>query len=183
MKQEMPSLHKYFFRCEQPMQALRTILFLSLLVPLEVLGQLPIHIVQQIINADTVMLVSHRQTDGVIIMDHKGNKKSPTRLEEGKVLNKEVILKQALLGTNERQDLVTILKKPFRDRQVGTCQFIPFNAIAFVKKGRSGFIEVSLECRAYLYMQGSKPKLVQMDNAKWMELSAYFEKFGIADKP
>mgnify|MGYP003577067041 CR=1 FL=1 len=164
------------------MKTLKTILFLSFLLPLKIWGQLPTHIVQQLLHADTVMLVSHLQTDGIVIMDDKGKKQFSKKLVEKRVLNKELIVKHALLTTNDRQELADILKQPFKDRKVETCQFIPFNAIVFIESGKASSIEVSLECRAYKYIQGNKEELVQMDKAKWMKLSAYFERFEISNE-
>lgn len=154
---------------------------LFLLISLKSAGQKAVSLEQEIMSADTILVVRHKRTDGEIIIDKQtGKRQWPDKVVLNGRPNFTVITETKLLPFSYRQQLVEILMKPDQDKRVETCQtFIPFHAIVIIKDGKAGFIDISFACNSYMYSDQSA-SLELMDKEKCKSLKKVFTIVGIS---
>lgn len=127
------------------------IFLLSFAGALKVLGQINSSFSQKIISADTILLVTHRQTEGSIVRDIKTGKYvyADTVVVNGRP-NSKVITESKMLSALQRKKLVSILKQPCPDKSIETCKcFVPFHAILVIKDRFASYIEICFACNSF----------------------------------
>lgn len=133
-------------------------------------------------NADSIILVSHEQTEGISIIDKKSRgKTSADKIIVRGVLNDKIIHQKQNFPDSLRRMLIDLLTKPVTDKRIETCRsFIPFHAIILFNKGIASFIDVSPGCNLFSYETMKKRSgPYYIDKAKGEELSNLFNKVGI----
>lgn len=133
-------------------------------------------------NADSIILVSHEQTEGITIVDEQtGEKNFPPKVVVKGILNNKIIHQRQNLPDSLKRRLIDLLTKPVTDSRIETCRtFIPFHAIILFKKGIASFIDVSPGCNLFSYKTTQKrlgPYYI--DKTKGEELIILFNKVGI----
>jgi hypothetical protein len=158
-----------------------TIFLLLLLGPLLSLGQISTSLARKIVSADTVLLVTHGQTEGAVIRDETtGKYKNADTVVVGGRPNFNVITESKLISTAPRQQLVSILRRPFQDKTIETCKcFVPFHAIIVVKDGIASYIEICFACNS-LKTSEKTASLDYMDKQKQKELQKLFIDVGLS---
>lgn len=133
-------------------------------------------------NADSIFLVSHDQTDAIIIVDEQTGKKSlPQKVVVKGNLNNKIIHQKRNFPDSLKGTLINLLTKPVADRKIETCRtFIPFHSIILFRKGIASFIDVSHGCNLFSF-ETVKKSLgpYYIDKIKGEELIALFIKVGI----
>lgn len=127
-----------------------------------------------LLNADSVIFVSHEITAGILIQDEKtGKRKPPPRLIVNNKINQSIIHEKLRLKGNDLDSLISILARPFHDTiiSVGNC-YMPHHTILVMKKSKISFIEICFGCRNY---ETSKDLnfFEAFDKRKWEELENF----------
>ena len=96
-------------------------------------------------DADTVLLVSHEATAGVVVGD------SP-KLIIARKPNYKIVKEQQILAGDKLGALIKILARPFQDTviEMGKC-FIPHHAIFIMRNGKTSYIDICFGCRRFKY--------------------------------
>ena len=133
----------------------------------------------KLIQADTVIIVSHKITQGVKLVDDSTGKNIPLPklLIKGK-RNKSIIVEQKIITGKDLDTLMQILARPFADKfiSIGKC-FMPHHSIFIIKNGKTSFIELCFGCHRF---ETSKDlnSIEAFDEKKWDDLEKYFIKQG-----
>mgnify|MGYP000916873925 CR=1 FL=1 len=138
---------------------------------------------QEILNADSILFVTHKATDGfVIINDSTNEKKYPDRVVVNGVPNYSVITQRILVSNISRHRLVDILKIKGNDRLIKTCMtFIPFHAILIFKNSICSYIDISFGCNSILVPSFQEaPFTIKREKTK--KLESLFESLDIETK-
>jgi|SRR5580658_5450588 hypothetical protein len=96
-------------------------------------------------NADSVLLVSHDDTQGVAIVDDAGNRiPLPELIIDGKP-NYEIIKERQIIMDGQLDTLIKILNRPLKTGkiEIGKC-FMPHHTIFLFKNGKLSYIDVCL---------------------------------------
>lgn len=154
---------------------LLTLILLSLLIGTLLKGQSISHIKSMITSADTILLVSHQQTDGFRIVNKKTGKKSePKKVVFNSRPNTKIITQSQILPDTARQTLLKIITKQNTDRVVETCNsFVPFHAVLIIKGGKTSFIDIDFGCNTFVIVtnkSSTTPIYFGKDNMKVLEL-------------
>jgi hypothetical protein len=163
------------------MKATIIILFVLIHSLQTAVGQNQLSIESEIITADTILLVRHIQTDGIMIVDSVTGKKSfPDRVVLNGRPNIKVISQMKILPGSSKKELAMILQTQNYDKKVKTCMnFIPIHAILIIKGSRTESIDISFACSSYMAsnsMGGSVPEY--MGNQRKQKLEDFFKKQG-----
>lgn len=148
---------------------------------LTVLGQISSSFAKRIISADTVLLVTHEQTEGAVIRDEQTGKYvyADTVVVNDRP-NFRVITKSKLLSTAQRQQLVSILRSPFQDKTIETCKcFVPFHAIVAIKNKSAIYIEICFACNS-LRTSEKTASFDYLDRLKKKDLQRLFTEVGLS---
>jgi hypothetical protein len=160
------------------MRTYTIILLLILAIPLSAFTQQITWLRDRLKNADTVLLVSHEDTQGVVIMDSTGKRKLRQKLLVAGRPNHSIIKEQNVLTGADLDTLIKILARPYSDRQYETSKcFMPHHAIFIIRQGKTSFIEICFGCRG-IDTSKDLEKLYAFDERKWTELENYFIKLG-----
>lgn len=136
-------------------------------------------LVQSIDSADSVWIVSHSETFGVVIVDEKGNRISRPLVENRK-LNNKAIKERYLLNHSETKELSSILGRPKKDLKIEMAKcFIPFHAIIWKTKGKYLWIELAFDCRRLETCKEISIDESDFDDRKWNELTEFFKQKGL----
>jgi hypothetical protein len=133
--------------------------------------------------ADTVLLVSHKQTNGVIIVkEEAGEKSEPDKVVMHDRPNFDIIIKSQKLPDTLKQKLIEILTQPNSDTTIETCNcFIPFHSILLIKNGKTSFVDICFECNTFIIQLRNKQTApIYLDKKTMSRLSKFFEDNGIA---
>ncbi|HEV3413404.1 MAG TPA: hypothetical protein VG101_13060 [Puia sp.] len=133
-------------------------------------------------NADSVLLISHEDTQGVAIVDDAGNRiPLPELIIKGKP-NYEIIKERQIISGKRLDRLVQILNRPLENRiiEVGKC-FIPHHTIFLFKNGKLSYIDVCFWCRGFETSEDLN-KICRFDDRKWDELEKLFTGLGFKYK-
>jgi hypothetical protein len=137
-------------------------------------------LVQSLKTADSVWIVSHSETVGVVIRDEKGKKISRPLVENGK-LNTESIKERYVLNDSDKRQLSNILGRPKKDLKVEMAKcFIPFHAIIWKSKDKLFWIEIAFGCRRLETSKEVSISEFDFDERKWNELLAFYKQKGLS---
>jgi hypothetical protein len=128
-------------------------------------------------NADSVLLVSHEDTEGVVIVDDAGNRSPPPRLIIKGKPNSEIIKERQIVCGKQLDELIQIINRPIKSGSwVGKC-YMPHHTIFLFKNGELSYIDVCFSCRKFETSRDLK-KIYQFDDRKWDELEKLFARLG-----
>ena len=128
-------------------------------------------------SADSILLVSHQDTEGVKVVDSLGRNVALPALIIRNTPNYKIFTERKIIDSAERNTLVKILEHPSGKKiEIGMC-FMPHHAILIFKSGNVSYIEICFGCRRFETSKDLK-KLGAFDSPKWAELEAYFKKLG-----
>jgi hypothetical protein len=137
-------------------------------------------LVQSLKSADSVWVVSHSETVGIIIKDEKGNRISQPLVENGK-LNNRTIKERYLLNDSEINNLSIILGRPKKDIKIEMANcFIPFHALIWKSKGQLFWIEIAFNCTRVDSCKEFPISESDFDTRKWNELTEFYKQKGIS---
>ena len=135
---------------------------------------------RKIASADSIWLVSHKQTDGIAILDTITNKKSfLKKVVHNGMPNLDVITQSTTLPDALRKKLVSIFQISIKDKTIKTCQFIPFHSILIFKDGKTDFLEISFACNSFLNFSGQVSELEYMGIKQKKALEEFFKRQGL----
>jgi hypothetical protein len=150
---------------------------------------------QKIIDADSVVLISHNLTRGfgpIIKPDYeKGTKKvnlkkwnalhppAPNFLTNGKI-NRKIFVEATSLKSNSRLNLLNILlrEKISREVKVMTCD-MPRHSIIIYKNNKQSYIDICFGCMRIHTSTDIQFSEADMDDEKWEDLQKFFVEEGI----
>jgi hypothetical protein len=159
-----------------------TSILILLLTGLMSKGQSISELKSMMLSADTILLVSHEQADGVVIFNEKNGKK----LEPKKVVvngrpNAGIITKSVILSDTARQTLIQLITRQNTDKTIETCNcFIPFHSVLLIKGGKTSFVDICFGCNTFVIAtkkSSTEPIYFGKDNMK--ELEIFFKDNGI----
>lgn len=132
-------------------------------------------LVKKIKSADSVLLVSHKVTAGVSIVDDiTGKQLTLPKLTISNKPNYGIIQERQLILESQLDTLIKILVRPFNDDriEIGNC-FIPHHAIFLIKKGKTSYIDICFGCRRFDTSKDLS-RIDAFDNEKWTALENFF---------
>ncbi len=105
-------------------------------------------LVKKIKAADTVILISHEATAGVVIVDDSAGKRLP--LPKLTIAGKpyyDIIKERQIVTSLQLDTLIRILARSFQDTKIGVGKcFTPHHAIVLIKSERASYIEICFSC-------------------------------------
>jgi len=136
---------------------------------------------ERFLKLDSIIIVSHEATDGVLIVNDSTGKriKPPQLLISGK-LNDTIIKERKKLDSLNTSKLIKILKRPFEDKTIeeGNC-FIPHHSVLFYKKGKLSYVEICFGCRGFITSKDLE-FIDGFDKKMWRQMEDFFKSIGIA---
>jgi hypothetical protein len=174
----IPGLRKYRFVSSNFLKTIITIsAFLTLTINL--FGQ-SLKQLDKFLKSDSIVIVSHEATDGVMIVnDSTGKRVKPPQLLISDKLNDMIVKERKKLDSLNTGKLIKILKEPFEDKTIeeGNC-FIPHHAILFYKKGKLSYIDICFGCRGFITSKDLE-FIDGFDKKKWRQMEAFLKSLGI----
>ena len=135
---------------------------------------------EKFLKSDSIIIVSHEATDGVLIVNDSTGKriKPPQLLISGK-LNDKIVKERKKLDSLNTSRLIKILKRPFEDKTIeeGNC-FIPHHSVLFYKKGKLSYVEICFGCRGFITSKDLE-FIDSFDKRKWRQMEVFFKSIGI----
>jgi hypothetical protein len=132
-------------------------------------------------NADSVLLVSHEDTEGITIVDDAGNRiPLPKLIIKGRP-NYKIIKERQIVSGKQLDELIQILDRPIKSGFDGGKCFIPHQSIFLFKNGRLSYIEVCFLC-GRLETSDDLKKIDHFDERQWEELGKLFTRLGFKYK-
>ena len=130
----------------------------------------------KLLEADTVLIVSHQQTHGIVIRDEKTGKDIPLpKLVTNNRPNREIIYEERVITDTALHRLTQILTRPFEDTEIEKMMcFMPHHAILIIKNNKTSFIDICFGCLGIETSQNIKMTANDIDKRKWTELEAFF---------
>jgi hypothetical protein len=133
-------------------------------------------------NADSVLLVSHDDTQGVAIIDSVGNKISLPELIINKKPNYKIIKERQIISGKQLDTLIHILDRPFKSKTVVASKcYMPHHTIFIFKNGELSHIDLCFWCKGF-ETSDDLNKIYKFDNRKWQELENLFKRLGFKYK-
>ena len=133
-------------------------------------------------NADSILFVSHDDTQGVAIIDSAGNKIPLPELIINKNPNYKIIKERQIISGQQLDTLIHILDRPFRSKTVeGSECYMPHHTIYIFKNGELSYIDLCFWCRGFETSEDLN-KIYKFDNRKWKELENFFKRLGFKYK-
>jgi hypothetical protein len=124
------------------------------------------------LTSDSIFLVSHESTTGIILVNERTGKKVPLpKLIVNGRLNKSIIHETRIIKDSSIESLINILTRPFQDSiiEIGKC-FMPHHAVIIFKKGKISFIDMCFTCKGIETSKDIKLTISDFDDRKWNEL-------------
>ncbi len=153
-----------------------------ILTQLNLIGQVKSNKVKEaILNADTVLLVSHNLTEQKIVEDKPGGgvRKSPPIVLRGRP-NKKIIHETVLLNSGLKNQLISILTQPNNDGEMKAMQcFLPHHSILLIKGGKTSFIEICFACQNLVTSNEIGTSDINYPKIMWKQLETFFKSQGI----
>lgn len=135
-------------------------------------------LVKKMKTADTVLLISHKATAGVLYKDSTGKVSSPPELLIGGKLNDSIVTERKVLTSVEIQTLSRILTQPLQSKNIYVAKcFIPHHSVILIKGGIISYIDICFTCNGYIWSKDLQ-SLGSFDNYKWRALESFFLKQG-----
>ncbi len=152
---------------------------LFLIVPLFGFSQIKeIKLRSKFMGADSVVLVSHDDTQGVAIVDSLGNNIPLPKLIIGAKPNYAIIKERKVLNSKQIDTLIRILARPFSDKRIETYKcYMPHHSIFIFKNGKISFIDLCFWCHGFETSSDLNKFFYAFDNQKWEELESFFKQF------
>lgn len=160
------------------MKQYSVIFFFILLFPLTAFTQKGDWLRVKMKNADSVVLVSHEVTAGVVIVDSAGNHFPLPKLIIGGRPNYAIVKEKQIVNGGKLDTLIRILARPFLSRTIETAKcFMPHHAVFIIKNGRTSYIDICFGCLGFETSKDLR-RLYAFDLRKWEELEDFFVKLG-----
>ena len=132
--------------------------------------------------ADTVLVISHVATTGVMNEDETGKFISPPELIIGDKLNDSIVIERSIITGAQLDVLIRILTQPLQSKNIYVAKrFIPHHAIILIKNGKVSYIDICFACHGYVWSKDLE-SLGSFDNYKWNALESFFLKQGFKYK-
>ena len=131
----------------------------------------------KLLNADSIVLVSHELTAGIAIIDTVTKKDIPLpKLVNGSKRNEKIIRETVALNDFEKTELIKIITRPFEDSIITRAGcFLPHHAILVYSGKKISFIDVCFGCRGIETSKDIKVTSDDFDDRKWEELFSLFK--------
>jgi hypothetical protein len=157
---------------------LTIISFLILTLPLTAFAQKDNWLRTKLKNADTVLLVSHEVTAGIVIRDSAGKHIPLPKLLSGGKPNYLIFKEQRLISGAQLDTFIRIFARPFRSRTIEMAKcFMPHHAVLIIKNGKTSYVDICFGCQRF-ETSNDMQQLYAFDNRKWTELYDFFVKLG-----
>jgi hypothetical protein len=130
-------------------------------------------------TADTILLVSHDLVKGSTDQYVDINNKTipfPELTFDNKP-NFKIIKEQVILNDKQKDTLLKILERPFKDSTIKQGCILTHHAIFIIKNGKTSFLNLSFECRSFETSKDLK-RIENFDDRRWDELEAFFRQMG-----
>ena len=135
---------------------------------------------ENLIHADSVLIVSHEATTGMELIDEKGNVLPMPKLVVNNKLNSRIVHEKKTLADTAIHRLSDILIRPFQDSLVVTAKcFIPHHAIVFYRGRHIHYIDICFGCMKIGTSGYVGVTEEDFDRRKWKELRTYFRQHGL----
>jgi hypothetical protein len=136
-------------------------------------------LVRKIKSADTVLLVSHKVTAGVSIVDDITGKQLPLpKLTIANKPNYNIIKERQIIFESQLDTLIKILGRSFNDDRIEVVKcFMPHHAIFLIKNGKASYIDICFGCRRFDTSKDLR-RIDAFDNEKWTSLENFFLRLG-----
>ena len=136
----------------------------------------------KLLNADSVLIVSHKATAGEAMIDDNEKIHPPAKLIVKNKLNQAIIHEIVKITQPALQELSEILIRPFEDSviEMANC-YIPHHTIIIYKNEKISSIEICFDCMRY-YASKDLQFNESFDKRKWTELNSFFKKQGLEYK-
>ena len=133
----------------------------------------------KLLNADSVLIVSHKATAGEAMIDENEKIHPPAKLIVKNKLNQAIVHEKLKITHPALQNLIEILIRPFEDSviEMGNC-YIPHHTIVIYKNEKISSIEICFSCMRY-YASKDLQFNENFDKRKWNELNTFFKKQGL----
>jgi hypothetical protein len=139
-----------------------------------------VSLAQKLKSADSVLIVSHEATAGIVIVDEEtGIKHEPPELVKNGQANRSIIRESRVLSDTALQQLSRILLRPFDDTEIeiGKC-FIPHHGILIYNNRAISFIDMCFPCKGISTSKDIHLTIRDFDDRKWDDLIAFFKSTG-----
>jgi hypothetical protein len=137
---------------------------------------------QKFKNADTILLVSHDDTQGYAFVDSAGNRLPNPKLFLGNKPNYTIIKERRIISGRDLDSLIQILAGHFIDSIVtGSGCYMPHHTIFIFRDGELSYIDLCFWCRSFTTSK-DLDEMHAFDKRTWDELENYFRKFGFKYK-
>jgi hypothetical protein len=129
-------------------------------------------------NADTVLLVSHEVTAGILLVDSAGNRIPLPKLLVGGRPNYSIVKEQQVLSGAQLDTFIKIFARPFQSRTIEMAKcYMPHHAVFLIKNGNTSYVDICFGCHRFETSKDMQ-RLYAFDNRKWIELEEFFMKLG-----
>jgi hypothetical protein len=158
-----------------------TFIFILLLTGLTSNAQNIPDLKSMIISADTILLVSHEQTDYIIVDEKTGKESEPAKVMINGRPNKKVITESVILSESARQTLLKLFDRKNADRTIETCNsFVPLHSILLLKEGKGCFVDISFGCNNFVVVtKNSSTNPIYFGKENTRNLEIFFKRNGI----
>ena len=161
-----------------PMRLLTIISVFILTLPLTAFAQKDTWLRAKLKHADTILLVSHEVTAGIVLKDSAGRHIPLPKLLVGGRPNYSIIKEQRVLSGAQLDTFIEVFARPFQSRTIEMAKcYMPHHAVFIIKNGKTSYVDICFGCQRF---QTSKDlqRLNAFDNRKWTELYDFFVKLG-----
>jgi hypothetical protein len=134
----------------------------------------------KLLQADSVIIVSHQITAGVKIINDSTAEEIPLPelIIHGKP-NETIIKERQVINGKYLDTLINILDRPFLDKTITTSKcFMPHHAIFIHKNGKTSFFEICFSCNGF-ETSTDLNSVYAFDTRKWTELFNFFKNRGL----
>jgi len=129
-------------------------------------------------NADTVLLVSHEVTEGIVLKDSAGGCIPLPKLLVGGKPNYSIIKEKRVLSGTQLDTFIKIFARPFQSRTIEMAKcYMPHHAIFIIKDGKTSYVDICFGCQRFETSKDME-QLYAFDNRKWRELEECFVNLG-----
>ena len=139
----------------------------------------PLGLEKILLNADTVLIVSHDNTGITVTDDETGKDITPKLFINGK-LNYAILHTQRIIKDSMRKKLLKILLLKNKSYKiVMTKCYMPQHAILIIKNHKVSFIDICFGCLKYEVSDDLRLFMRPFDINKWNELYQFFIQNGM----
>jgi hypothetical protein len=134
-------------------------------------------------SADSVLLISHSDTEGFTIVDERTSKvKHTPRLFISGKLNDTLIEERKIIKEKNLDSLIHILTRRPQDSKITRYEcFMPHHTVLFFKGGKISYIDICIWCRNFT-ASDDLTGLLSFESRKWDDFKAFLKKNGFKYK-